>query len=318
MQALYWSNGRLSLKKDYPAPEPQPDEALVRVKVAGICATDLEMVKGYVPEFAGVLGHEFVGVVEAAADKRWVGKRVVSSINIGCRSCQVCQRQGSEHCPKRQVLGIHQRDGVFSDFVALPICNLHLVPDEVSDEQAVFAEPLAAALRIQEQVNIRPSAKTAVLGPGKLGLLIAQLLHLAGGDVTVLGRRSDSLKLPAAWGIQTGLSLDFANDYFETVVEVTGNEAGFVEGLRLVRPLGTLILKSTFAGNSQFNPSKIVVDEITILGSRCGPFAPALRLLAIGNILTQPFVTAEFPLSDAFVAFEKAARPGALKILLRP
>jgi threonine dehydrogenase-like Zn-dependent dehydrogenase len=318
MYALYCENGELTLHHNYPKPEPQPDEALVRVTLAGICSTDLEMVKGYVAEFAGVLGHEFVGVVVAATDENWLGQRVVSSINIGCQTCAVCLQHGPEHCPERQVLGIHHRDGVFAEYVAVPLRNLHRVPDSVVDERAVFTEPLAAALQIREQVAIRPSLKTAVIGPGRLGLLIAQLLQLAGGDVTMLGRRTSSLELPASLGLQTGLAADFGEDQFDFVVEVTGNPAGFAQALRLIRPLGTIVLKSTFAGESQLDLSKIVVGEITIVGSRCGPFAPALRLLAQEAIEIDPFVMAEYPLSDALAAFEKAAQPGVLKVLLRP
>lgn len=318
MLALLCLNGQLTLRKNYPKPLPQADEALVRVTMAGICSTDLEMANGYVPGFSGVLGHEFVGIVEAAADSYWLGKRVVSSINIGCQTCQVCQQHGPEHCLNRQVLGIHHRDGVFAEYVTVPLRNLYRVPDSVPDERAVFTEPLAAALRIQEQVAIRPSAKTAVIGPGRLGLLVAQVLQNAGGDVTILGRRNSSLTLPGSWGLPTGLAADFPDESFDFVVEVTGNNAGFVQALRLVRPLGTIILKSTFAGDSQLDLTKVIVSEIKVLGSRCGPFAPAVRLLAENNIRTEPMIMAEYPLNEALSAFRKAAQPGVLKVLLRP
>lgn len=318
MQALYCKAEKFTLSQDFPYPTMQADEALVRVTLAGICATDLEIVQGYVPGFAGVLGHEFVGVVAAAADKQWLGKRVVASINIGCQTCATCLENGPEHCPQRQVLGIRNRDGVFAECVAVPLRNLYEVPDSMPDERAVFTEPLAAALRIREQVAVRPSAKTAVLGPGRLGLLVAQVLQLAGEDVTLLGRRSASLALPASWGVKTGLTTDFAANSFDFVVEVTGNEAGLVEALRLVRPLGSLVLKSTFAGESHLDLSKIIVAEITVTGSRCGPFDPALRLLAGNTLHTQPLITAEYPLSDAEAAFAKAAEPGVLKVLIRP
>ena len=317
MQALYCENSRITFRDDYPMPEPQLDEALVRVRLAGICATDLEMIKGYVPDFVGVLGHEFVGVVEMAADKRWVGQRVVASINIGCQTCSACHQHGPEHCPNRQVLGIHHRDGVFANYAVVPLRNLHCVPDNVPDERAVFTEPLAAAVQIWEQIKIRPSAKTAVIGPGRLGLLVAQVMQLAGGDVTVLGRSPNSLVLPASFGLQTGLATDFPDDQFELVVDATGNNAGFVQALRLVRPLGTLVIKSTFAADSQIDLTKIVVGEINVIGSRCGPFAPALRLLAGDSIQTAPLIMAEYPLRDGLAAFEKAAQPGVLKVLLR-
>lgn len=318
MQALYLENGRLQFIPDYPKPVPQADEALVRVRLAGICSTDLEIVKGYVPGFKGVLGHEFVGEVVSASDASWHGRRVVGTINIGCKTCMVCQQDGPEHCPNRQVLGIHNRDGIFADYVALPLSNLLAVPDNVPDEAAVFTEPLAAALRIREQVAIWPSARTAVVGPGRLGLLIGQVLALAGTEVTMLGRRPESLELPQKWGLQTALVDDLPEDSFDLVVEATGNHAGFAHSLRLVRPLGTLILKSTFAGSSDIDLTKLVVAEINVVGSRCGPFAPALRLLAQNSIDTQSLINAENPLSDGLAAFDTAAGRGILKILLRP
>ena len=318
MQALYCKNNQITLCDNYPLPQCQADEAVVRVTLAGICATDLEMARGYVPGFAGVLGHEFVGIVESSCVEGWLGKRVVASINIGCQQCAICQKFGPEHCPDRQVLGIHDRDGVFAEYVAVPLRNLHLVPDHLSDEQAVFTEPLAAALQIRQQVPIRPSSRVAVIGPGRLGLLVAQVLQLGCGDVTVLGRRESSLTLPASWGLQTGLTPDFASRQFDFVVEVTGNSAGFTEAVRLVRPMGTIVLKSTFAGNNQLNLSEVVVGEINVIGSRCGQFTPTLRLLASGSIQTAPFITAEYALSNGVEAIEKAAQPGVLKVLIRP
>lgn len=318
MYALYCENNQLTLRQDYPLPVPQPDEALLRITLAGICATDLEMVKGYVSGFAGVLGHEFVGVVEQCADPAWVGKRVVAGMNIGCQTCEYCLKHGPEHCPTRRALGVHNKDGAFAEFMTVPIRNLFVVPDAVPDERAVFTEPLAAALKIREQVRIRPSHKTAVVGPGRLGLLVAQVLQLAGGDVTVLGRRPGSLDLPASWGLVTGLTTDFADDSFDLVVETTGNSVGFAQALRLVRPMGTIVLKSTFADDNYLDMTKIVVSEIEVIGSRCGPFAPALRLLAEGQIHTAPLIMADYPLADGLTAFQKAAERGVLKVLLRP
>ncbi len=321
MHALYLKEGQLTLHGDYPRPTPGADEALIRVTLAGICSTDLELVKGYAGGFRGVLGHEFVGVVEAvgSADAaEWVGQRVVGGINLGCRNCAVCLGDGPEHCPNRTTLGIHNKDGVFADYVTLPMVNLLAVPDGVADEEAVFAEPLAAALRIREQIAVRPAARAAVVGPGRLGLLVAQVLALAGGDVTVLGRRAESLELPRQLGLVTGLVDDAADDSFDLVVEATGNDAGFAHSLRLVRPRGTLVLKSTFHGNANINLTKLVVAEINVLGSRCGPFAPALRLLEQGAVAVRPLIEAEYPLADALAAFEHADRPGARKVLLRP
>lgn len=320
MQALYLADSQLTYFTDYPRPQLQAGEALIRVRLAGICATDLEIVKGYVAGFRGVLGHEFVGRVEAVhhqVDSEWIGRRVVGTINIGCRHCAVCLNTGPEHCPQRTVLGIYDKDGAFADYLTLPVVNLLPVPESVPDEAAVFTEPLAAALRLGEQIRIMPAAKTAVVGPGRLGLLIGQVLALAGADVTMLGRRPQSLQLPAQLGLNTGLADDFADNDFDLVVEATGNEAGFAQSLRLVRPLGTLVLKSTFAGNANLNLTKLVVAEINVVGSRCGPFAPALQLLAQGRVDVQSFIEAEYPLSQSLVALDHAAQPGVRKILLR-
>jgi threonine dehydrogenase-like Zn-dependent dehydrogenase len=318
MQALVLSHGRLSYQTHYPPPDPTPEEALIRVTLAGICATDLELVKGYAGGFEGVLGHEFVGLVEQAADEKWIGRRVVGSINIGCNHCATCIRYGPEHCPHRAALGIHRHGGAFADYLTLPVANLYLVPDNVPDEMAVFTEPLAAALRIREQVRLQPAARMAVVGPGRLGLLVAQVLALAGSDVTVIGRRLQSLDLPAQLGLATGLVTDFAADTFDFVVEATGNEAGLATSLRLVRPLGTLILKSTFQGTASLDLTKLVVSEINVIGSRCGPFAPALRLLSRSQVNVQALIDGEYSLAEGAAAFAHAAQPGVRKILLRP
>lgn len=318
MQTLYLRSGQLHYLQDYPQPTPRSGEALVRVRLAGICATDLEMVKGYMPDFQGVLGHEFVGEVVQAEDAAWRGRRVVAAINIGCGHCPVCQGKGPEHCHNRQTVGIYNRDGVFAEYVALPLSNLQEVPPAVPDEAAVFTEPLAAALRIREQAPVRPSGHTAVIGPGRLGLLVAQVLALDGTAVTTVGRSSQSLALPAQLGLPTALAGDLPDDSFDFVVEATGNEAGFMQALRLVRPLGTILLKSTFAAGSRLDLSKIVVSEINVIGSRCGPFAPALRLLAASAVQTEPLIAAEFSLAAGLAAFAFAAQPGVRKVLLRP
>ncbi|MDX1613979.1 MAG: alcohol dehydrogenase catalytic domain-containing protein [Candidatus Promineifilaceae bacterium] len=317
MQALYYDGKRLEFRDDYPVPEPGDGQALIRLHLAGICSTDLEIVKGYAA-YRGVLGHEFVGVVEAAADGDWIGRRVVGGINLGCGACAVCLSAGSEHCPKRTVLGIIDHDGAFADYLVLPVENLHEVPDDLVDEMAVFTEPLAAAVRIREQVKVRPTAKVAVVGPGRLGLLIGQVLALSGTSVTMLGRNERSLRLPARLGLATSLVDDQPADAFELVVEATGNEAGLAHALRLVRPLGTLVLKSTFAGRANVDLTKLVVAEITVVGSRCGPFAPALRLLRQGSIEVRSLIEAEYPLREGRAAFEHAAQPRVRKVLLRP
>ncbi len=318
MNGLYLSEGQLRYRTDLPRPQPAADEALLRVRMAGICATDLEMVKGYVPKFAGVLGHEFVGIVEECTQKEWLGRRVVGRINIGCGLCVVCREQGPEHCLARTVLGIHNRNGAFAEYVTLPIQNLLPVPENVPDEVAVFTEPLAAAVRILHQVKIDAGMKTAVVGPGRLGLLIGQLFAQMGVDVTMIGRRAESLLLPQELGFQVALSGQLPDNHFDLVVEATGNDAGFAQSLALIRPLGTLILKSTFRGQSDLDLTKIVVDEITVIGSRCGPFAPALQLLAENKIAVLPMVVATYPLADGLQAFTHAAQTGVRKILLQP
>ncbi len=320
MRALVVSKGSLALEENYPQPEIQDNEALLRVLLAGICSTDLEIVRGY-STHEGVLGHEFVGLVERVGrdvDPTWLGQRVVGAINLGCGTCPRCLAHGQEHCPDRRVLGIHGKDGVFSDYVALPSGNLLPVPGNVPDEAAVFTEPLAAALRIREQVAVKPTARAAVVGPGRLGLLVGQVLALAGTEVTMLGRRPESLRLPEDLGLRVGLVTGFDDNSFDLVVEATGNDAGFAHSLRLVRPEGLLVLKSTFAGDSKLDLTKLVVAEITVIGSRCGPFAPALRLLNSGAIEVMATIEAEYPLTEALAAFEHAARPGVRKILLRP
>lgn len=318
MQAIILSQDELHFQKDFPVPQPEQGEALIKISLAGICATDLEMIKGYKSGFRGVMGHEFVGVVEKAPDPKWHGKRVVGSINIGCGRCSICLHHGPEHCPKRQVLGILNKDGAFADYLTLPQSNLFAVPDDVKDETAVFTEPLAAALRIREQIRLVPGSRTAVIGPGRLGLLVGQVLALDGTDVVMIGRGRRSLELPAKLGLTTGLTEGFAENSFDTVVETTGNEAGFALALKLVRPLGTLVLKSTFAGKSHLDLTKLVVAEINVVGSRCGPFAPALNLLQKDAIDVQSLIDGEYKLSQAVQAFTHASQRGVRKILLRP
>jgi threonine dehydrogenase-like Zn-dependent dehydrogenase len=326
MQALHLSAGQLTYRADYPEPQLQPGEALIRILVAGVCSTDLELVKGY-GAFSGVLGHEFVGEVvqvepsgqdEAAVEMAWLGRRVVGTINLGCRHCAVCLGHGPEHCPRRTVMGIIRRDGAFADFLALPLVNLLAVPDEISNETAVFTEPLAAALRISQQVMVSPTDRVAVVGPGRLGLLIGQVLALGGAPVTLFGRQPESLELPARLGFQTRLVTAAADDAFDLVVEATGNEDGLAHSLRLVRPLGTLVLKSTFDGLARVDLSALVVNEITVVGSRCGPFAPALRLLQQNAIEVMATIEAEYALREGLAAVAHAAQPGVRKVLLRP
>jgi threonine dehydrogenase-like Zn-dependent dehydrogenase len=320
MHALFFDGRQLRLDEHYPDPEPAPGEALVQVLLAGICATDLEIVRGYAG-FSGVLGHEFVGQVLACEDRPdLIGSRVVAEINIGCGVCPSCRAGRREHCRQRRVVGIRGRDGAFADLVAVPVENLHVVPDNVSDQAAVFAEPLAAALRIQEQIELRPADRVVVLGDGKLGQLVARSLAGAGCELVVQGRSHDrrGMALLREAGIATAATGETPPGWADVVVECTGSPAGFDQALDLLRPEGTLVLKSTYAASGAINLSRVVVDEIRVVGSRCGPFKPALHALATGAVDPLPLIDAVYSLTQWETAFEHAARSGVLKVLIEP
>ncbi|MCB9136371.1 MAG: alcohol dehydrogenase catalytic domain-containing protein [Anaerolineales bacterium] len=317
MNSIWLEDQRLSLRK-VPVPTPSSGEALVRVLLAGICATDLELVKGYYP-YNGILGHEFVGeIVEAPDAPERVGQRVVGEINAVCGNCETCKRGDRTHCENRTVLGIMKRNGVFAEYTTLPLENLLLVPDSVPDEQAVFTEPLAAALEIQEQVLIKPTDRVLLVGAGRLGQLIAYTLKLTGCDLRVVTRHNTQQTLLERMGIQWVSPDELPERKMDIVIEATGSSAGFEVARKAIRPRGKIILKSTYAGNLTLDMSAIVVDEITLLGSRCGPFAPALRLLEKGLINPCPLINADYPLKEGIAAFERAATPGLFKVLLRP
>lgn len=324
MRALRLTDQGPQLQRDYPEPRPSFGEALIRVRLAGVCSTDLQLVAGYKGGYRGVLGHEFVGeVVAAAGHEEWLGQRVVGELNIGCGTCSLCRRGLGKHCRERQSLGIIKRDGAFADYLTLPLANLHVVPATLPDEEAVFVEPLAAALEICEQVAITPTTRVYVLGDGRLGLLVAQVLALTGCDLTVLGRNPEKLALLGGairCQINNATTLsDLHRQPADIVVEVTGSPHGFDQASTLVRPGGTLILKSTYASTlANFDLSRLVVDEITMLGSRCGPFPPALRLLASGLIQVQPLIHVRYPLDQADIALAHAGRKGILKVLIQP
>jgi threonine dehydrogenase-like Zn-dependent dehydrogenase len=316
MRALWLEAQTLRLRDDVPRPDPPEGEARVRVVKAGICNTDLELVRGYYP-YTGVPGHEFVGRVEAAPGaEKWQGRRVVGEINAACGACATCRAGRPTHCERRTVLGIVGRDGAFAESLTLPVANLHEVPDSIPDDAAVFTEPLAAALEIQEQVRIGPGDRVVVVGNGKLGNLVAQTLALTGCTLKVIGRNPTTLALLAARGIDVGLAADLVERRADVAVECTGNEEGLELARRAVRPRGTIVLKSTYHGRASLDVSRIVVDEITLVGSRCGPFAPALALLAQGRMDVAPLVRARFPLQDAVAAFAEAGRPGVMKVLV--
>jgi len=267
--------------------------------------------------FKGVPGHEFVGsVVEGPSE--FVGKRVVGEINFGCGQCDACRRDLSRHCPNRSVMGIVNADGAFADYVSVPVENLHLVSDNISDEEAVFTEPLAAAFEILTQIQLDPGDDVLVLGDGKLGNLCAQVLRLTGAKITALGKHADKLALIKKAGVRTILLNDWQAKLFDVVVEATGSASGFELALSAVRPRGTLILKSTIAGNHQISLAPIVINEINVIGSRCGPFSDALAALAVKQIAVTPLIEKVYSLDDGVAAMTHAARPGARKILLRP
>ena len=317
MRAILCESG-LRFDPAYPDPVPPPGEALIRVRLAGICNTDLELVRGYMA-FRGVLGHEFVGEVVQGPDPAWIGRRVVGDINAACYTCATCLAGRHTHCPKRTTLGIYRRDGALADYLLLPQANLYAVPDQIPDEAAVFVEPLAAACEILEQVQLRPTDRVAVLGDGKLGLLVAAVLRLTGCDLTLVGRHREKLAIAAGWGVPVLLAdQDLPAGTVDVVVECTGSASGFAQARAFLRPRGTLILKSTYHGDLAVNMSALVVDEITLLGSRCGPFAPALRLLAGGLVDVRPLITATYALDDAEAAFARAGTRGVLKVLVAP
>jgi threonine dehydrogenase-like Zn-dependent dehydrogenase len=316
VRALWLEDRSLRLTADLPRPVPPPGEALVRVLRAGICNTDLELVAGYYP-FAGIPGHEFVGRVEQAdGNETWVGARVVGEINAACHECATCRADRKTHCEKRSVLGIRARNGAFAEWLTLPVENLHQVPAVLPDEVAVFTEPLAAALEVQQQVRIGPGDRVVIIGAGKLGSLVAQTLATTGCELLVVGRRPSALQWLAARGLRVGVADDLAERRADVVVECTGNADGFALARRAVRPRGTIVLKSTYRGEAPINFSSLVVDEISVVGSRCGPFVPALDLLTRGAVAVAPLLEARYPLADALAAFEHAARPGALKVLV--
>jgi threonine dehydrogenase-like Zn-dependent dehydrogenase len=343
MKALWLEKQQLSFLEDVPVPSPAPGEALIRVQLAGICSTDLELLKGYLP-FTGIPGHEFVGEIVSINEEKKadtadaaskgeigstaasklpsaeikVGKRVVGGINITCGVCRHCAAGRDTHCEKRVVLGIIDRNGAFTEYLTLPIKNLYPVPDSVSDEAAVFTEPLAAALEIQMQVHIRPAERVLVIGAGRLGLLIARTLTLTGCDLAAVARHDNQRRLLAESRIPSISEKDIVPGHFDIAVEASGSPSGFELARKAVRPRGTIVLKSTYSGAQKTDFSSIVVDEITMVGSRCGPFPPALDLLENRTINPADLIEARYGISDGIKAVKYASMPGVLKVLLYP
>ncbi|HOJ32921.1 MAG TPA: alcohol dehydrogenase catalytic domain-containing protein [Candidatus Hydrogenedentes bacterium] len=313
MRAL-WFDSELRLD-DVPVPQPQKGEALIRVLAAGICNTDLEITKGYM-KFTGIPGHEFVGIVEKSPDEYWVGKRVVGEINCPCGVCTYCRLEMPRHCPNRSVLGIQNRNGAFAEFLTLPVNNLHLVPNSIRDDVAVFTEPLAAAFRILEQTQITGEHRVLILGDGKLAQLVAQVIWLKTKRVQCVGKHESKVELLRRLGIPCMLYDEPVEPGADVVVEATGSKEGLTRAMELVRPEGTIVLKTTVAGTHELAMSIPVIQEIKIVGSRCGPFRPALDALAVGIVEVRPLITEIFGIEHAVQAFQRAAQPDAMKVIV--
>ena len=316
MKAVYFDGEKMTFDDNFP--ESNPSEVLVKVNLAGICGTDLEILDGYMA-YDGILGHEFVGIVEKSENPALIGKRVVGEINVGCGICSSCEHGMERHCPNRTVLGILKRNGAFAEFLSLPEKNLHIIPDSITDEQAVFIEPLAAAFEIKEQVKLEPQWNIAVVGDGRLGQLIAQVLKLSCSDVTCFGRHQNKLQSLEKLKIKTKIGIEPSDEYaFDLVVEATGNNSGFADTMKLIKPRGTVILKSTIASRENLDLTPTVVNEITLVGSRCGLFKPAIDALAAGMITIDDMVDSTYPLEKFQDAITHAKQPNTLKVFLKP
>jgi threonine dehydrogenase-like Zn-dependent dehydrogenase len=317
VKGIWLENNILSYRDHLPRPKPSQGEALVKVRLAGICGTDLELAQGYY-EFTGIPGHEFVGdIVQAPRRPDREGERVVGEINVNCSACPACLAGRPKHCQNRTVLGIKHRNGAFAEFMCLPLTNLIAVPDTVCDDAAVFTEPLAAAMEIQEQVPIESNHHVLVLGAGRLGQLIAQSLVSTDCDLKIVARYANQQKMLARFNIATIGDPTPPAGFFDIVIEATGSMAGFSMARKAVRPGGIIVLKSTYKGEVRVNFSTIVVDEVTIIGSRCGPFAPALGLLANNRMDPTGLIEGRYSLNAFQEAFQHASRPGALKVILQ-
>ena len=316
MKAVYFDGKKMIFDKNYL--EPDTSETLVRVSLAGICGTDLEIIQGYM-KYDGILGHEFVGTVEKSANSKLVGKRVVGEINAGCRKCDYCEKGMERHCPNRTVLGILKRNGAFAEFLSLPEKNLHVIPDSISDEQAVFVEPLAAAFEIGEQVSLQPQWGVAVVGDGRLAQLIIQVLKLKCSNITCFGRHKSKLQSLVNGGTKIKIGIDSTDEQsFDLVVDATGSNSGFTDAIKLIKPRGTVVLKSTVASKENMNLAPAIINEITLVGSRCGLFKPAIDALATGIVSVDFMIDSVFPLENFSDAIEHARKPDTLKVFLKP
>ena len=315
MRAIVF-DGSLKLFGDHPEPARRKGESSVRTLVAGVCNTDLEIARGYMG-YSGILGHEFVGVVTETDNPQLQDKRVVGEINIACGECAVCAAGMRTHCPRRAVLGILDHPGAMADVCVLPDENLHIVPDNVPDEVAVFCEPLAAAFEITKQINIEEGMRAVVLGDGKLGLLVSQVLKGAGAYVLLAGRSPQKLSIAQSWSIDVVMADQLLDGGWDLVVDCAGSTEGFDKALTLVRPRGTIVIKTTVAQKFSINLAPLVINEITVVGSRCGPFGPALDALSSGSVRVREMISHTFPFDGALEAFEVASKPETLKVLLR-
>lgn len=318
MQGVWLENYTLKLRDDLPIPHPNANEALIRVLLAGVCGTDLQLLNAYYP-FQGIPGHEFVGeVVDAPKAPQLIGQRVVGEINIGCGHCALCQAGYEKHCHQRAVLGIKNRNGAFAEYLTLPITNLHKVPEQLTNEKAVFTEPVAAAARILEQISIKPKSNVLIIGAGRLGLLIAQVVKTTQCQLHVVARHDVQRQILQQFGIKVIGEQQLLAAEADIVIEASGSPSGLQAAIKAVKPTGTIVLKSTYAGDANCNLSDLVVNEIKVVGSRCGPFKSALSMLCENKIDPTPLISNQFRLSQALLAFEAAASQSGLKVLLQP
>ncbi|MHB8069760.1 MAG: MDR/zinc-dependent alcohol dehydrogenase-like family protein [Desulfobaccales bacterium] len=315
MRALYYGDNQQAALKELPPPEPQPGEVLIRVTLAGICGTDLQVLRGY-HGFQGIMGHEFVGVVAGPPNSSWLGRRVVGEINVSCGACDLCRRGLPRHCRRRQVIGLQGRDGAFANYLTLPAANLLAVPAQVEDEAAVFAEPLAAALAVPEILPLPLKSPALVVGDGRLGLLLAWSLARTEVEVHLVGHHAAHLALAQPYGVTTFLEKDLPAGDYEVIIEASGAPAGLDLALSRVRPRGLVVMKSTYTGHYPLDAAALVVPEVRLVGSRCGPFGPAMRMLARKWVDPRPLIDRRFPLSQGLEALAWAQRPGVLKVLL--
>ncbi|MDH3501318.1 MAG: alcohol dehydrogenase catalytic domain-containing protein [Nitrosopumilus sp.] len=316
MKATVFDGKKMSLLEDFP--DPNSDEVLVRINLAGICGTDLEILDGYM-DYHGILGHEFVGTVIKSENKDLIGKRVVGEINVGCGNCTLCMKGMERHCPNRTVLGILKRNGAFAEFLSLPEKNLHIIPDSITDEQAVFVEPLAAAFEIIEQVDLKSEWNIAIVGDGRLACLIANVLKLYCANIMCFGRHENKLGIIRKLGVDAKMGINPDDEHrFDLVVEATGHNSGFVDSMKLIKPRGIVILKSTIASRKNLDLTPTIVNEITLVGSRCGTFRPAIDALASKKVSVDGLIDSIYPLEKFQDAIEYAKKPDTLKVFLKP